>query len=339
MQSSPYITNNAHVSSMMLKVIYAMIPGILVYTHFFGYMLLINISISVLTAVACEAAILKLRHRPIKPFILDGTAVVTAILLALALPSLAPWWIAALGSAFAIIIAKHLYGGMGYNPFNPAMVGYAVLLISFPKEMTAWLPADTHGLNFIDALNYSFSQTLPAGLSFDAITMATPLDTVKTQLGLGSNIQEILSNNSILFGNLSGYAWEWINISFLLGGLVLIYQKVINWHIPASLLASLALMGLVFNLYDSSIYSSVSFHLFAGATMLGAFFIATDPVTAAVSNQGRIIYGVGIGVLIYIIRTWGSYPDAIAFAVLLMNMAVPMIDYYNKPRVFGVGKN
>jgi len=335
MHSSPYIQNNESVSRMMLAVIYALIPGTLVYVHFFGFGVIINIIIAVVTALICEVTILKIRNRPIKPFIYDGTAVLTAILLALALPTLTPWWLAALGSGFAIIIAKHLYGGMGYNPFNPAMVGYAMLLIAFPKEMTAWIPAETHGLNFLDTLNYSFFETLPVGMSYDALTMATPLDSIKTQLSLGYTLDEIKTANSSLFGNIAGYGWEWINILFLIGGLVLISIKIISWHIPVSMLGALAFMAMIFNFSDAGSYPSISFHLFGGAAMLGAFFIATDPVTAAVSNKGRLIYGAGIGILVYVIRTWGGYPDAIAFSVLLMNMAVPMIDYYNKPPVFG----
>jgi len=335
MKSSPYIQTDENISRMMLAVIYALIPGTLAYVHFFGFGVIINIAIAVLTAIICEVSILKIRQRPIKPFIYDGTAVLTAILLALALPTLTPWWLPALGSAFAIIIAKHLYGGMGYNPFNPAMVGYAMLLIAFPKEMTAWIPAETHGLSFFDSLRYSFFETLPAGVSYDALTMATPLDSIKTQLSLGYTLDEIHSTNSQLFGNIAGYGWEWVNVLFLLGGIVLIFIKVINWHIPVAMLGALAFMAMIFNFSDAGTYSSISFHLFGGAAMLGAFFIATDPVTAAVSNRGRLIYGAGIGVLVYIIRTWGGYPDAIAFAVLLMNMAVPMIDYYNKPVVFG----
>lgn len=340
MHSSPYIQNNENISRMMLAVIYALIPGTLVYVHFFGFGVLINIIIAVVTAIVCEVTVLKIRNRPIKPFIYDGTAVLTAILLALALPTLTPWWLAALGSGFAIIIAKHLYGGMGYNPFNPAMVGYAMLLIAFPKEMTAWIPAESHGLSFYDTLNYSLFEMLPAGMSYDALTMATPLDSIKTQLSLGYTLDEIKTANSSLFGNIAGHGWEWINILFLIGGLVLVSIKVISWHIPVSMLGALAFMAMIFNFSDAGSYPSISFHLFGGAAMLGAFFIATDPVTAAVSNKGRLIYGAGIGILIYVIRTWGGYPDAIAFSVLLMNMAVPMIDYYNKPPVFGAaGKN
>jgi len=335
MHSSPYIQNNENISRMMLAVIYALIPGTLVYIHFFGWGVLINITIAILTALVCEVTILKIRNRPVKPFIYDGTAVLTAILLALALPTLTPWWIAATGAGFAIIIAKHLYGGMGYNPFNPAMVGYAMLLIAFPKEMTTWIPAETHGLTILDNIRYSLFEVFPTGKTYDALTMATPLDTIKTQLSLGFTLDEIHSSKSTLFGNIAGYGWEWINIMFLIGGLILIAIKVISWHIPVAVLGALAFMSMLFHFADASSYAPVSFHLFGGAAMLGAFFIATDPVTAAASTKGRLIYGAGIGILIYVIRTWGGYPDAIAFSVLLMNMAVPMIDYYTKPAVFG----
>ena len=205
--------------------------------------------------------------------------------------------------------------------------------------MTAWIPAETHGLNFFDTLYYSLFETLPAGMSYDALTMATPLDSIKTQLSLGYTLDEIHKTNASLFGHIAGYGWEWINLMFLIGGVVLISIKIISWHIPVAVLGALAFMAMIFNFSDAGSYSSISFHLFGGAAMLGAFFIATDPVTAATSNKGRLIYGAGIGVLIYVIRTWGGYPDAIAFSVLLMNMAVPMIDYYNKPAVFGATKN
>ena len=338
--SSPYIQVNENISRMMLAVIIALIPGTLVYIHFFGWGVMINISIAIITAITCEVFILKLRQRPIKPFITDGSAILTAILLALALPTLTPWWLAALGAAFAIIIAKHLYGGLGYNPFNPAMAGYAMLLIAFPREMTAWIPAEIHGLDVLDMLSYSLFETLPAGTTYDALTMATPLDTIKTQLTTSHTLNEIHTANASLFGHIAGYGWEWINLMFLAGGLILVFIKIISWHIPVAMLGSLAFMAMLFNFADADSFSSVSFHLFGGAAMLGAFFIATDPVTAATSNKGRLIYGAGIGILIYIIRTWGGYPDAVAFSVLLMNMAAPMIDYYTKPPVFGApGRN
>ncbi len=336
--SSPHLPPQNSVSRMMLAVLYALIPGILVYIYFFGWGLLINLSIAVVTALACEALVLKLRHKPLRLYLLDGSAVVTAVLLALALPPLAPWWLIFVGVAFAIIIAKHLYGGLGYNPFNPAMVGYAMLLIAFPREMTFWLPplSPEHPLpGFLDSLNYSLFQILPAGSSIDTLTMATPLDTVKTQLGLNRTIEEILQQNPNLFRGFIAHGWDWVNLMFGLGGLLLVYLKVINWRIPFALLISLFLISTLFAIPDPDLQPSPWFHLLGGATMLGAFFIATDPVTASTTPRGQIIYGAGIGILVYVIRTWGGYPDGVAFAVLIMNMAVPTIDYYTRPRVFG----
>ncbi|MDZ7802920.1 electron transport complex subunit RsxD [Thiohalophilus sp.] len=339
LHSSPHLQSGNQVNRMMLAVIYALIPGVLAYMHFFGPGVIINITLAVVTALAAEALMLRLRKRPIKPFLMDGSAVVTGILLGVALPSLTPWWLPVLGAGFALIIAKHLYGGLGYNPFNPAMVGYAMLLIAFPREMTLWLTPEVHDITLLDTLRYTFLEQLPAGQNLDALTAATPLDAIKTALSQNLTLTEIHNSSTELFGMFSGHGWEWINLLFMLGGLVLIYMRVISWHIPLAMLATLFLVSGLFHLNDPDAFTSPLFHLFGGATMLGAFFIATDPVTAATTNRGRIIYGIGIGLLLYIIRTWGGYPDAVAFAVLLMNMAVPTIDYYTRPPVFGEGQS
>jgi len=318
------------ITRVMLNVIMALIPGIIAYVIFFGWGIVLNIIVAVITAIATEVFMLQLRNRPIKPFIMDGSAVVTAILLALALPTLAPWWLTFIGVAFAIIVGKHLYGGLGYNPFNPAMIGYALLLISFPLEMTVWLQPD-NSLSFAQNLNYVLHSTL-SNVDIDTMTMATTLDTVKTQSGLGYSITAIQANYPLVFGQFAGKGWEWINLMFLFGGLWLIFRRVISWHIPTAFLISIAVMSLLF--YPST-ETSPLFHLFSGATMLCAFFIATDPVTAATSPRGRLIYAAGIGIIAYIIRMWGGYPDGIAFGVLLMNMAAPTIDYYTRPKAFG----
>ena len=333
--SSPYISSTNSVTRIMLLVMLALVPGIIAQVYFFGWGVIINISIAISTAIMAEAFMLKLRQRPILPFLTDGSAVLTALLLAIALPPLAPWWLLFIGTAFAIIIAKQLYGGLGYNPFNPAMVGYAMLLISFPREMTTWLPANSYDLGFMDMLRYSLFEQLPLTHTLDSISMATPLDLVKTQTGLEMTVNEISTKYHNTFGHLAGAGWEWVNAMFLLGGLFLMVKRIISWHIPVAFLASLFIYSLIFQLLDSTIYASPLFHLFSGATMLGAFFIATDPITAATTLRGKLIFGAGIGTLVYVIRNWGGYPDAIAFAVLLMNMAVPIIDYYTQPRVFG----
>ena len=334
--SSPHLSGPDHVGRLMRRVMLATLPGLALAWWFFGWGVMVNLVLAVATCIGAEAAVLRLRRRPVRATLGDGSAALTGLLLALALPPFAPWWLPVLGALFAIVIAKQLYGGLGYNPFNPAMVGYVVLLISFPREMTLWAPpqalAETQ-LSLLDTLAWSLFGTLPAGTGVDAISMATPLDTIKTQLGLGLTLTEIQAGP--LFGELGGYGWEWVNLGFLLGGGWLLYRGIIQWQIPVGFLGGLFVMALLFYAGDSDTYASPLFHLFSGAAMLGAFFIATDPVSASTTPRGRLLYGAGIGILVYIIRTWGGYPDGVAFAVLLMNMTVPTIDYYTQPRVYG----
>jgi len=330
--NSPHLPATGSVSRMMSFVLLALLPGSLCAAWLFGWGVLVNILLAGLAAIAAEAAMLLARRRPVLPVLQDGSALLTGVLLALALPPLAPWWIPVIGSLFAIVIAKQLYGGLGYNPFNPAMAGYVVLLISFPRELSLW-PATGQVLGLQDTLLLVFAGSLPDTTTLDAITMATPLDAVKTRLGLSETLTEIRA--SAVFGSFAGAGWEWLNLWFLLGGLWLLQQKIIKWQIPAGMLGGLFLTALLFYAWNPDIYASPLFHLFSGAAMLGAFFIATDPVSASTTPHGRLYYGFGIGVLTYVIRTWGGYPDGVAFAVLLMNMAAPTIDYYTRPRVFG----
>jgi electron transport complex protein RnfD len=335
-QTSPHLAPSNDLSRLMTQVMLALIPGSLCLLWFFGWGVLFNLLICTATAVVAEATALRLRKRPVVEVLMDGSAVLTGLLLGLALPPLVPWWIPLIGALFAIVVAKQLYGGLGYNPFNPAMVGFVVLIISFPLQMTLWGPPRGIGhelLSFADTFRLMFSDALPAGVMLDSITMATPLDTAKTELGLNLTWSEISANP--LFGDYAGTGWEWINLAFLVGGLWLWKTRAIHWQIPAGMLSALFLVSFFFYIGDTDSYGSPVFHLFSGATMLGAFFIATDPVSAATTPRGRLYYGAGIGVLIYIIRTWGGYPDGVAFAVLLMNMAAPTIDYYTQPRVFG----
>lgn len=340
--SSPHIHKPNSVSQIMTWVLVAMLPGIGSAIWFFGWGVVINIITAITIAMAAEAVILRLRQRPIKASLNDGSAIVTATLLAVCLPPLTEWWIVAIGTLFAIVFAKHLYGGLGQNPFNPAMVGYAVLLISFPADMTLWIAPDignnVYKLGFFETAAFFFAGHLPAGLTMDALTQATPLDAIKTQLGLNFTISETKASSAIIFGDIAGKGWEWIGNWWLLGGILLIYRRIITWHIPVSMVGSLFAISFIFYVIDPDTYSSPLFHIFAGATLLGAFFIATDPVSAATTPKGKILFGAGIGLLIYIIRVWGGYPDAVAFAVLLMNMAAPTIDYYTRPRVYGYPK-
>jgi electron transport complex protein RnfD len=334
--SSPYISTAPDVGAVMRQVLYALVPGTLATLWYFGWGVLINLVLAILFAVSLEALMLWIRKRPIKPFIGDYSAIVTAWLFTLALPPLAPWWLILVGIFFAIVVAKHLYGGLGYNPFNPAMIGYVVVLISFPREMTLWLAPSVlaeHQLGFMESLRIVFTGTLADGMTWDAITMPTPLDEVKTGLSMERTISEI--RNSPLFGDFGGVGWEWIRNWFAIGGLWLLYKRIIDWRIPLALIIGLGLVATPFYLTNPDSFASPAFHVFSGAVVVGAFFIATDPVSASTTPNGRWIYGLGIGILIYVIRTWGGYPDGVAFAVLLMNMAAPTIDYYTKPRVYG----
>ena len=341
---SPHIKQDISVQSMMYKVIYALIPGALASIYFFGWGVLFNLSIAITVCLLSEAVIIKLRGHDVAHTLQDGSALLTACLLALALPSLAPWWLTAIASLFAIVVAKHLYGGLGYNPFNPAMVGYIVVMISFPLEMTLWTaPVGVSNGNivgwpdFITTFNWVFLGTLPYGETIDSISMATPIDLIKTQLNQMHSVIETRSNPdfSPLFSHISGSGWQWINILYLCGGIWLVKQKVADWRIPTAFLISLVLISNLFAVIDYSNNSSALFHALSGGTMLCAFFIATDPVSASTTPRGRWIYGAGIGALVYIIRSWGGYPDGIAFAVVLMNICAPLIDYYTQPKVYG----
>ncbi|MBU0621390.1 MAG: RnfABCDGE type electron transport complex subunit D [Gammaproteobacteria bacterium] len=336
MWSSPFISAPASVSQIMLRVIFAMVPGIAMYVWFFGPAILVSITLASITALATEALMLKLRNRPLKPFLTDNSALLTGWLLALSIPALAPWWLVVVGTAFGIAVAKHLYGGLGNNPFNPAMVGYAVLIISFPAHMTHWLtPHGLEGivLSFPDQLNYIFHGILPASTTLDALTTATPLDTLKTQLHLGLPVNEI--RDMPIYGHLAGKGTEMVAIGFGLGGLYMLYARIISWHTPVIYLGTLFAIAGLFHLVDPASYVAPTFHWFSGAAMLGAFFIFTDPVGGPTTIKGRVIYSAGAALLTWLIRSYGGFPDGVAFAALLMNICVPLIDTWTQPKVFG----
>ena len=303
---------------MMRQVIYALALGVVAAYTFFGWGVIVQIVLAIVAAIAVESAFLSIRNRPIKPSISDGSAILTAVLLAISIPSIAPWWIVVVGVAFAIIFGKQLYGGLGNNPFNPAMLGYAFLLISYPLQMTTWA---SEFLSFNQSLDVIFNLS-----SVDGLSGATRLDDVKTQLSLGYLIHEL---------NIYSISQSWINIGFLLGGLYLLARNIITWHISVAFIAGILVVSMLLFLSNDKLYIPPQFHLVSGATMLGAFFIATDPVSGSTTPKGRLIYGFLMGVLVVVIRVFGGYPDGVAFAVLLMNMIVPLIDYYTQPKVFG----
>ncbi|MCG6942722.1 MAG: electron transport complex subunit RsxD [Thiohalocapsa sp.] len=344
--SSPHSARINRVDWVMLQVCLALVPGTAALVWFFGWGVLINMALATVFAVAAEAAVVKLRGRPVLPAIRDYSAVVTALLFALTVPPTIPWWLTLLGIVFAIVIVKQLYGGLGYNPFNPAMAGYVFLLISYPVAMTSWLPPhvpellqahDLSTLSFLDSVRLIFTGALPPEHTWDAITAATPLDEMRTRLDQGMTIDQIRAA-SPLWGVFGGRGWEWVASGFLLGGLYMIWKRVITWHIPAAFLGGLLLTAGAFWVLEPSTHPFPAFHLFSGAAILGAFFIATDPVTACTTRRGQLVYGLLIGALVFVIRTWGGYPDAVAFSVLLMNIAAPTIDHYTQPRVFGQRK-
>ncbi len=333
--SPPFLAGSNRVTVQMLQVLLALIPAVIAMVYFFGPAVLINIVIAVVVAVISEMLMLRLRGRPIKPFLSDGSATVTAVLLAIAIPPLSPWWLTVIGVSFAIVFAKHLYGGLGYNPFNPAMIGYVLLLISFPVEMTTWLPVNSlaeQAPGWLAAFSVIFTGEYQ-GMGMDAFSGATPLDHMKTQIGMMRSPEYVASQP--LYGLFGGIGWEWINIWFALGGLWLMFRKVISWHVPMAMIGSLLAISTITWLIAPQVTGSPLFHLLSGGFMLGAFFIATDPVSGSTTLRGRIVFGAGVGLLVYIIRVWGGYPDAVAFAVIMMNMLVPLVDYYTQPKVYG----
>jgi electron transport complex protein RnfD len=329
---------NLTVSAIMRRVIYALIPAIVVHIVMFGWGLLWNLLIATVTAVIAEALFLKIRDRPVLLSLLDYSAVVTAILLAFALPPYAPWWLVCLGSLIAIVVAKHIYGGLGQNPFNPAMVGYAMMLISFPLQMSRWpkpLLLQPVKLNLSQSYHFVFDNS-QANIPLDFISTASPLDTWRIQRGITGDLATLF--HQPLFGHLGYAGGEWVALAIAAGGVWLLWQRIITWQIPISLLVSVVVTATLFYLFEPGKQFFPFSHLILGATMLGAFFIATDPVTAPASPRAQMLYGACIGALIVLIRVWGGFPDGVAFSVLIMNMFAPLLDKYLKPRVFGTGR-
>lgn len=360
--SSPHTHRGTTTSSLMRDVILCLIPGLIAQTIYFGWGNLVQVLWGIILCVTLEAIILGIRKRPIIFTLKDNSAILTGILLGIAIPPLSPWWIMLIGAICAIIIAKHLYGGLGHNIFNPAMVAYVVLSISFPLQMTSWMPVvelQAIPQNFIDTLQLIFTGVNSEGFdieqvrntiqpamlsasqdantgataSLDAFTGATPLDAIKSSIKLGIDKNVLFS--SPIFTSFAGAGWQWVNMTFLIGGIALLLRRAIAWHIPAAYILSLFVCAVIGSLVSPQTTTGPLIHLFSGATMLGAFFIATDPVSASTTPKGRLIYAALIGFLIYLIRTLGNYPDAVAFSVLLANICVPLIDYYTIPRPYG----
>jgi electron transport complex protein RnfD len=300
----------------MMLVCLAALPGIAVQCWFFGWGTLFQLVLGCASALTAEALVLKLRKMDVSRILSDNSALLTGLLLAISIPPFAPWWMVVLGTVFAVIIAKQLYGGLGHNPFNPAMIGYVVLLISFPVQMTSWLPPHEIAATvpgFMDALQMIFTSHTASGadmntlrMGVDGISQATPLDTFKTSLHAGHSVEQIMKS-AIYSGVLAGAGWQWVNLAYLLGGVFLLQQKAIRWHIPVSFLVTLAVCSTLGWVFSPESLASPQMHLLSGATMLGAFFILTDPVTASTTNRGRLIFGALAGLLVWLIRSFGGY--------------------------------
>jgi Na+-translocating ferredoxin:NAD+ oxidoreductase subunit D len=330
---APFLLKDVSVSQVMIQVCVALIPGIAAYAWLVGPAILAQLVIATLSALLAEALLLKIRQKPLGLFLSDGSAIVTAWLIALTFPPLAPWWLVATGTVFAIVVAKHLYGGLGQNPFNPAMVAFAVCIVAFPALMSQW---PSIGLEM--PLLHQIDIILGLAPRVDALTGATPLDALKTALKLGDgsfNVVKLLADQDI-YGNFAGRGWEWVAAGYLLGGLWLWHRKLISWHVPAAFIGAMTLLSGALWLYNPAQFANPLFHLFSGGAMLGAFFIATDPVSGCTTPRGKLIFGAGAGLLAYIIRVFGGYPDGVAFAVLLMNLCAPVIDLLTQPPIFGM---
>ena len=301
----------------MQELLYALMPGIIALFYVWGWGVIVNIVVALATAVVSEALILKIRGIAILPKLQDCSAIVTAVLLALALPPYLPWWVVVIASVCAIVIAKQLYGGLGNNLFNPAMVGYAIAMIAYPLHLTVW-PSDVltaTRFDLVQAIDYAINAGAEPYIA--TLTGATPLDLWRTDSGWQPNLET------------SMIRWHVINSCFLVGGLWLLLRRLIRWHIPVAILCTLAIASLIFP-GSLSPLSSLWLHLGCGATIIGAFYIATDPVTSPRHPYMKVLFGIGIGALTFIIRQNGSYADGFAFAILLMNLFVPLMNRYAK---------
>ncbi len=336
--SGAHVGVKASVSHIMWQVMLAISPATVYGLFCFGWPALNLFIITVLSAVFFEAFCLRLGGRLAKPVLMDGSAVLTGWLLAMTLPPWAPWWMGGVGSAIAIILGKQVYGGLGQNLFNPAMLARVALLISFPIEMTTWANVSPLFFSQSPGLIESWHITFVGLDNLDATTGATTLGFVKTEFSQNRLLVDILKDYS---GFLNFIGWtrgsmgETSTLLLGLGGVWLVRQGVIQWHIPVSLLLTVAVLAGFFHALDEQHYVSPFLHLNSGALMLTAFFIATDYVTSPNTKTGQLVFGAGCGLLIFVIRTWGAYPEGAGFSVLLMNSATPLIDYYIRPRIYG----
>ena len=346
LSNPPHIRSSDSVRKVMWLVVLSLLPATINSVYMYGMQVVILVGTAILSAVLAEAVYQFLLKRSITA--LDGSAVITGLLLAMNVPPHVPAWMVGIGSAFAIIIAKQLFGGIGFNIFNPALAGRAFLMASWPVEMTTmWHPFTSGNV---------LSSTLPQahGLpqkAVDSISSATPLGVLKEGPGMvqefgvmPQQLHDFLFSNTMLkslfMGNIGGCIGETSALFILIGALFLLYRKIITWHIPVSYIGTVAVIMLTYYLFTGSEmpYRATLFHLLSGGLMLGAFYMATDMVTSPVTAKGMIIFGIGCGIITSVIRLWGGYPEGVSYSILLMNAAVPLIDRLTKPRVFGTEK-
>lgn len=314
---SPHVHSSESTQKIMYRVVYAMIPALAWSVFVFGLDALRVTLIAVAACIAVEYLIQKYILK-VKPTVTDGSALITGILLAFNVPSNLPWWIIIIGAIAAMGIGKLSFGGLGSNVFNPALVGRVFLLISFPVHMTSWPVNKLAGI--------------------DAVTAATPLSLIKEGVKNGtpiSNIAGLPHLNDMLLGNIGGSLGEISAILLILGGVYMLWKKVITWHIPVSIILTVALISGIFWMINPEIYVNPLYHVLTGGLMLGAIFMATDMVTSPMTPKAQIIYGIGIGLITISIRMFGAYPEGISFAILIMNAVTPLLNYYIKPKRFG----
>lgn len=331
--ASPHSHDHSSVDKIMLQVCVALMPVTGWAFYLFGWSAVIIWSLTCVAAIVSEAMCLMIRHESLTR-LYDGSALLTGWLLALTLPPSCPWWIAVGGGAFAIVIGKQIYGGIGQNLFNPALLARVALLISFPVPLTTWLAPET-SMSFAEAAAVIFGQ---APLT-DAMTGATWLGDSKAAVTAGGSMTDYMASHFDLSKAFWGFSYgsmgEVSAALALIGGLWLMIRRIISWHIPVSMLGTLALLAAIFSIGDDHFYPDTLFHLLTGGVMLGAFFYATDYVTSPTSKLGQLIFGASCGLLIFVIRSYGSFPEAVAFGILFMNAFTPLIDRVTQPRVYG----
>ena len=318
---SPHIHGDQTVKKIMWGVVIALLPAMLVSIWYFGIGAITTIAIAVVTCVFAEYLMKRFLLNE-DPSVSDGSAVITGMLLAFNVPSSLPWWQTVLGSIFAIGIAKIAFGGLGKNLFNPALVGRIFLLVSFPVNMTSWPIPLSNRWVFVDAL-----------------TGPTVLGRLKEGLANGETLSSLKAQlpayQDMFMGQIGGSLGEVSAIAILLGGLYMLYRRIITWHIPVSYLLTVAVFTGILYLIDPTHYIDPVFHLLAGGLMLGSFFMATDMVTSPMTYKGMLVFGFGCGILTVLIRNWGAYPEGVSFAILIMNAVVPLINKGFKPIRFG----